>query len=114
MDKQTCQENGGKWDSAREVCSVDSRGTDNISQSTPQINLGSQDKSPGIAAVLSFIWPGAGQVYNGQLLKGFFMAALVGFLAFTVFAGVGLVLLPIIYLFQVYDAYRTAKKINRK
>lgn len=26
-------------------------------------------KNPGVAAVLSFLWPGIGQIYNGQILK---------------------------------------------
>lgn len=27
-------------------------------------------RNPGVAAVLSFFWPGVGQIYNGELAKG--------------------------------------------
>jgi TM2 domain-containing membrane protein YozV len=27
-------------------------------------------KNPGVATILSFFWPGLGQVYNGQIAKG--------------------------------------------
>ena len=55
-------------------------------------------RSPGLAALLSFLLAGLGQIYNGQLGKGLLIL-------FT-----GWLILPWIY--GIFDAYRTAKRIN--
>jgi archaellin len=64
------------------------------------------EKSPGIAALLS-IFPGLGHVYNGDLKRGtiFLIGTFVGFLFFII-PGV------IIWIYQIYDAYSTSKKMN--
>lgn len=72
----------------------------------------SGEKNPGIAAVLSFIITGAGQIYNGEIGKGIglmvlqvvnvlLMAVLIGFITF-----------PATWIWAIYDAYKTAEKIN--
>lgn len=42
--------------------------------------------SPGVAAVLSLVIPGAGQMYKGQILGGFvwLIAVVIGYIAFVV------------------------------
>jgi len=69
-------------------------------------------KSPGLAAVLSFLFIGLGQIYNGQIGKGllFIVAGII--LTFTVFIIIGIIFLPIFWVYNIYDAYNTAKKIN--
>ena len=61
--------------------------------------------SPGIAAVLSVLVPGLGQVYAGRLLAGlvWFLAAGFGYWA---------ILVPgfLIHVLSVYFAYRAAKR----
>lgn len=71
-------------------------------------------RDSGIAALLSFFLPGAGQLYNGQTGKG------VGFLLVTVFVNVPLMFLWIgfatqlvTWLWAMIDAYVSAEKINR-
>lgn len=58
-----------------------------------------QNRSPALAAILSFIVAGLGQFYNGQPGKGIaiFLTAF----------------LVIPWFFGIYDAYATAKKINQ-
>ncbi|KJS10659.1 MAG: hypothetical protein VR67_17395 [Peptococcaceae bacterium BRH_c8a] len=71
-------------------------------------------KNPGIAAVLSFLIIGLGQVYNGQISKGllFFGGAIVsGFLTMII---IGFILLPVIWLYGIYDAYKTANNLNEQ
>jgi TM2 domain-containing membrane protein YozV len=70
-------------------------------------------KNPGLAAVLSFFITGLGQIYNGQIGKGIalFAGAVVSGLLCAVV--IGFVLLPVIWLYGIFDAYRTAEKINR-
>src|SRR2546425_1031758 len=36
--------------------------------------MGDRPKDPGIAAVLSLVVPGVGQIYNGEFLRGIFPA----------------------------------------
>ncbi|MDP8212064.1 MAG: DUF5683 domain-containing protein, partial [Candidatus Zapsychrus exili] len=57
------------------------------------------NRNPIVAALLSFIIPGTGQIYNGQIGKGF----LVFFTSWLI--------LPWIY--GVFDAYSVANKINK-
>jgi TM2 domain-containing membrane protein YozV len=65
------------------------------------------EKSPGIAALLSLILIGLGQVYNGDFTRGalFLIGTLVGLLFFFI-PGV------IVWIYQIFDAYSTAKKMN--
>ena len=71
-------------------------------------------KSPFLALILSFFIVGLGQVYNGQILKGigYFIVWLM-FASLTVVTLGLLFLLPLIWwLWNVYDAYHTAVRIN--
>lgn len=56
------------------------------------------DRNPVIAALLSFIIAGAGQIYNGQIGKG----VLIFLTAWLV----------IPWIYGIFDAYNTAKRIN--
>lgn len=64
--------------------------------------------NPGIAAVLSVIVPGLGQVYNGRLLAGLFWFLAAGF-------GYWAVLVPgfLFHVLSVYFAYRGARVWRR-
>jgi TM2 domain-containing membrane protein YozV len=66
-----------------------------------------EEKSPGIAALLSFIFAGSGQIYNGEMVKGILLllGTLIGVLIYVV-PGV------IIWIYGIYDAYATSKKMN--
>ncbi len=66
-------------------------------------------KSPGIAAVLSFLVIGLGQIYNGQILKGLIMLTVAILCGITI---VGLVVSFCIWLYGIFDAYGTAKRMN--
>ena len=69
-------------------------------------------KNPGIAAVASFFVVGLGQIYNGQFFKGF-MLMIAGFIsALLIMALIGFILYPVIWIYAIYDAYKTAEKIN--
>jgi TM2 domain-containing membrane protein YozV len=65
-------------------------------------------KDPVLSAVLSFIFAGSGQVYNGELGKGilFLVGTIIGFFIFFI-PGV------IIWIYGIYDAYTTAEKMNK-
>lgn len=69
-------------------------------------------KNPWIAAVLSFLFTGLGQIYNGQIGKGIGFIILGVVFALTVIFLIGFILYPLFWIYNIYDAYKTAKKIN--
>lgn len=69
-------------------------------------------KDEGIAAVLSFLFTGLGQIYNGQIGKGIaFIIIGAVFIVLIAFL-IGIILYPIFWIYNIYDAYSTAKKVN--
>jgi TM2 domain-containing membrane protein YozV len=100
-------------------------------------------KSEGLAAVLSFIWPGLGQIYNGQIGKGilyFIIMFIIALISVIFYFGADYIQLALWLIFSnslypqditplsnmvmfllnvvlrvvaAYDAYITAGKINR-
>jgi len=73
------------------------------------------NKDPFIAAILSFIFPGLGQVYNGEFNKGLLIQ--IVFLASFFFSGfffLAIIPIPIVLLvIGVYDAYTEADKMKK-
>jgi len=69
-------------------------------------------KNPGLAAVLSFFYMGLGQIYNGQIAKGiaFIVAYTISWV--LIFILVGLLTTPVLFIYGMYDAYKSAEKIN--
>lgn len=66
-------------------------------------------KDPRLAALLSLLFTGLGQMYNGQILKGM-LFSVVQFINFSLLIPleIGLATTPIFWLYAVYDAYRVA------
>jgi TM2 domain-containing membrane protein YozV len=69
-------------------------------------------RNPGISPILSFFIPGLGQIYNGQITKGLIFIAIGFFLALTIILLIGIILYPLFWIYNMYDAYDTAKKVN--
>ncbi len=68
---------------------------------------GSTEKSPGLAALCGLLFTGMGQVYNGDVNRGFlFLAGAVVGGAFFIIPGLA------VAIYGVYDAYTTAKRMN--
>lgn len=67
----------------------------------------STEKSVGVATILSVIYPGLGQVYNGDIKKGFFILVefLLGFISFII-PGI------IVWLYSIYDSNKIAHEMN--
>jgi len=65
------------------------------------------EKNLAAAAILSFIFAGAGQVYNGQLGKG------IGFLIGLIVTSWIPIVPIIVWIYGIYDAYTTAQKMNK-
>jgi TM2 domain-containing membrane protein YozV len=69
-------------------------------------------KNPGLAAVLSFFFMGLGQIYNGQITKGIFFIIIYSVSAFLMIILIGFITTPILWIYGMYDAYKSAEKIN--
>src|SRR5215203_6787555 len=71
-------------------------------------------RSPLLAAALSLLVAGLGQIYNGQVLKGviFIIIQLINGALTTVL--IGWLLLPLVGLWSMIDAYMTAKHNNER
>jgi TM2 domain-containing membrane protein YozV len=71
-------------------------------------------RNAGLAAVLSFLWTGLGQVYNGQIMKGVLLAVFQAINVALMGAVIGCFTWPIVWIFGMYDAYRTAERLNAR
>jgi TM2 domain-containing membrane protein YozV len=87
---------------------------------TQQVPVAASDvarpKVPGLALVLSFLMPGVGQLYNGQVAKGFvFFFAFVGCIWLTVETGPQIALMiPFVFFYNLIDAWQSATRINQR
>ncbi len=71
-------------------------------------------KNPGIATVLSFFYMGLGQIYNGQIGKGIGFIILYAASIALMFVIVGFITTPLLWIWGMIDANRSAKKINEE
>lgn len=72
-----------------------------------------QKKNPGLAAIASFFFSGLGQIYNGEIGKGFLLIIVQIINVLLMFVVIGFITYPIVWGYGVYDAYKTAEKLNR-
>ncbi len=74
--------------------------------SPPSKKIVMEGKNPVTAGLLSII-PGLGQVYNGEFVKGilFLIGTIIGI--FLIIPGI------LIWIYGIYDAYKTADKMNK-
>lgn len=71
-------------------------------------------RNPIVAAILSLIVAGLGQIYNGQITKGIvFIVLQIINGALTVIL-IGWFLMPIVGLWAMIDAYLVAKRGNER
>jgi TM2 domain-containing membrane protein YozV len=67
--------------------------------------------NPFVAALLSALFPGLGQLYNRELERG--LAFIVGSMLalLSALALVGFVLYPAVWVYSIYDAYTRAERV---
>lgn len=71
-------------------------------------------KNPTTATILSFFIMGLGQIYNGQIGKGIMFIVLYAISWLLMFVLVGFITTPILWIWGMVDANRSAKRINAK
>jgi len=71
-------------------------------------------KNPTTATILSFFIAGLGQIYNGEIGKGIIFMILY-FISFALmFAVIGFITTPILWIWGMIDANKSAKKVNER
>jgi TM2 domain-containing membrane protein YozV len=88
--------------------------TRQIGYSSPQVIVIRSGKSAGLAAVLSFLWCGLGQIYNGQIGKGVALICAYVVSWFLLFIVIGFITTPLLWIYGMVDAYRTAERLNQE
>lgn len=81
-------------------------------QPTPTPFAADPQKSPGVAAVLSFLIPGVGQMYNGQIVKGLVVMVVQVVNFFLTFVIIGFISGLAVWLWSIFDAYQGAENYN--
>ena len=73
----------------------------------------SEEKSVVLAAILSFLFPGLGHLYNGLTKKGvsFIIAYIIS--AVLILLVIGFVLVLIVWIWALIDSIKTTEAINR-
>jgi TM2 domain-containing membrane protein YozV len=71
-------------------------------------------KNPTTATILSFFVMGLGQIYNGQIGKGIIFIILYVISWLLMFVLIGFITTPILWIWGMIDANRSAKRINEK
>jgi len=85
-----------------------------VNASNAAVAVSLNRKSAGVAAILSLLLTGAGQWYCGRIGRGFaFLGA--AFLSWVlVFVVVGLLLLPLVWIWALIDAISLANQHNQR
>lgn len=55
-----------------------------------------------------------GQIYNGQILKGLILIGVQILNGLLMFLLIGFITYPLFWIWGMYDAYKTAERINRE
>ncbi|ELZ58424.1 MULTISPECIES: maltose ABC transporter permease [unclassified Haloferax] len=110
-DEAFCRDCGAVIDARAEICpecGVRQRDPPKSSVDSALDDL-FEGGNPFVAAVLSAVFPGLGQLYNRELERGLVFA--VGFIVATasVMVLIGFLLAPAVWLYAVYDAYTRAE-----
>ncbi len=71
-------------------------------------------KNPTTATILSFFIAGLGQIYNGEIGKGIIVMILYFISLALMFAVVGFITTPILWIWGMIDANKSAKKVNEQ
>ena len=77
-----------------------------------QIVVVRNPRNPGVAAVLSFFYSGLGQIYNGEIAKGVLLLVLYFISLLAMFIVIGFITTPLLWLYGMFDAYKTAERLN--
>ncbi|WP_256622225.1 hypothetical protein [Methanolobus chelungpuianus] len=67
--------------------------------------------NPARSAIYSLVFPGLGQLNNGDTSRGMLFFAIAFILILSGHLGVTLIILALFWLYNIYDAYSRAKRL---
>ena len=103
-----CANCGFKMDKNNKFCPNCGSSPDN-----PQPTMPIQsDKSSGLAAVLSFLIIGLGQIYLGLTKRGLILFVLAVISGFLMLIYIGWIIWLFVWIYAIYDAYNSGEKIK--
>ena len=70
-------------------------------------------KEPIVSVILSFVFPGLGQFYNGHSTKGIYFIILAVVSIILTMILIGALIYLLVWLWSIIDAYNSAEKLNR-
>ena len=107
-----CSNCGFKMDKNIKFCPKCGASASGVSQTT-NAAVSNTDKNSALAAILSFLIIGLGQIYLGLTKRGIilFVAAIVAGILTVII--IGWILWFVIWIYAIYDAYNSAEKMNQ-
>jgi len=113
-EKKFCANCGCEMPKTTKFCPECGASTDKVQQPVNNTNQAvvNTNKSPGLAAILSFLIVGLGQIYLGLSKKGIilFIAAVVS--VSLMFFIIGFITWFIVWIYAIYDAYNSGEKMR--
>lgn len=100
-----CKNCGSEIDEKAEICPK-------CGVRVKPVPISTEKKSSGIAAIASFFIPGLGQIYNGEIGKGILFIIISFILVILMLVVIGFILYPLFWILNIYDAYKTAERLN--
>jgi TM2 domain-containing membrane protein YozV len=108
-----CTKCGKQSDGATAFCKSCGAAISGSGAPSQVIVVRAAEKSPALALVLSFLFAGLGQIYNDQIKKGVWIIIAHAISLVLIPVLVGIVTTPVIWIWSMIDAYKTAERINR-
>lgn len=111
-DQVYCRNCGKRIDPDAEICPHCGVRQRSPPRSTPSSALDDvlAGGNPFVAAVLSAVFPGLGQIYNRELEKGIAVIVASFVAALSALVLIGFILFPAVWLYAVWDAYTVADR----
>lgn len=103
-----CANCGFKMDKNNKFCPNCGSSPDNPQPAMPI----QSDKSSGLAAVLSFLIIGLGQIYLGLTKRGLILFVLAVISGFLMLIYIGWIIWLFVWIYAIYDAYNSGEKIK--
>ena len=116
--KNFCPNCGGKISESLKFCPNCGFDLNNISNNNANSNQRTGQnlptrKEPIVSVILSFVFPGLGQFYNGQPTKGIYFIIMAIVSAVLMVILIGVLLYILVWLWSIIDAYNSAEKFNK-
>ncbi|WP_136715437.1 zinc ribbon domain-containing protein [Halorientalis salina] len=104
-----CRECGAKIRRAAEIC-PDCGIRQRPPPTSPAVESVLDGRNPLVAALLSALFPGLGHIYAREIETGLFFAVSFILAVLSLIVFIGIVLVPAIWLYALYDAAKSAQR----